>query len=270
MTGFEPAFIGLENRALSIELQGQAQRVQINCAKCNAKVKRFGKNRRGFQRFRCKTCRKTFTESHDTQMNKLKPEKRDNLFSAFREGLSIRQSMRLSGVSNHTACKYYKAFTAQSGKMLCPCGQVATHKGWCTNRFLRSENRRRFMSIWHPRLDFSEAAIRRRLEERQRRKIERSESLTEFYPYLKTETPGTELIVKVNSMVPRDIPKQFRSDICQELLMAVIGGDISVEQVPAVIKKYAREVYRQCRMPDRFISLDLNGDIDFDAIRYGN
>lgn len=37
----------------------------MNCPKCGNASKRFGKHRNGLQRFRCLSCRKTFTEAHD-------------------------------------------------------------------------------------------------------------------------------------------------------------------------------------------------------------
>lgn len=38
--------------------------VSTTCPNCGNAVKRFGKHRNGLQRFRCLTCRKTFTEPH--------------------------------------------------------------------------------------------------------------------------------------------------------------------------------------------------------------
>jgi transposase-like protein len=34
----------------------------MNCQACQTPAKRFGKDRKGNQRFRCRTCRKTFSE----------------------------------------------------------------------------------------------------------------------------------------------------------------------------------------------------------------
>ncbi|HVT60982.1 MAG TPA: hypothetical protein VHR45_21645 [Thermoanaerobaculia bacterium] len=38
----------------------------MTCHACQAKAKKFGRNRNGSQRFRCLTCRKTFSASPDT------------------------------------------------------------------------------------------------------------------------------------------------------------------------------------------------------------
>ena len=37
----------------------------MSCLDCGRKCQRFGKHRNGLRRFRCPTCRKTFTEPHE-------------------------------------------------------------------------------------------------------------------------------------------------------------------------------------------------------------
>ena len=41
------------------------QTANATCPNCGNASKRFGKHRNGLQRFRCLSCRKTFTEDHE-------------------------------------------------------------------------------------------------------------------------------------------------------------------------------------------------------------
>jgi transposase-like protein len=74
---------------------------EIACPECGGESKQFGHHRNGLQRFRCLSCRKTFTEEH-------KPAFRieDYLFTdqgrmaikLLLEGTSVRSAERLTGL----------------------------------------------------------------------------------------------------------------------------------------------------------------------------
>ena len=42
----------------------EAKATVMDCPSCQEPGKRFGRHRNGLQRFRCKHCRKTYTEEH--------------------------------------------------------------------------------------------------------------------------------------------------------------------------------------------------------------
>lgn len=64
-----------------------------------------------------------------------------------RNGAGIRATARATGMSTITVAKLRKAIPGVLKG--CPCGQVATHQGWCSVRFRSSESRQQFMRQWH-------------------------------------------------------------------------------------------------------------------------
>lgn len=77
----------------------------------------------------------------------------ENLLSS---GLSIRAVSRFTGVHTQTVKKVLKFLLKERdslnlGPILCPCGKVSTHRGWCRVRYSNSPARQRFMRRWHSR-----------------------------------------------------------------------------------------------------------------------
>lgn len=62
--------------------------------------KKFGKDRKGVQRFRCNGCRKTFSELQDRPLGtmRLPIEKALQVLQLLVEGVSIRSAERITGV----------------------------------------------------------------------------------------------------------------------------------------------------------------------------
>lgn len=78
------------------------------CPKCaNEQVKKFGKNRNGSQRFRCLSCKKTFTEERPAALlgsMRLPVEKAVKCLKLLLDGMSIRACERCEGVNRNTLC----------------------------------------------------------------------------------------------------------------------------------------------------------------------
>lgn len=76
----------------------------MNCPSCKMKVKKFGKDRHGLQRFRCLTCKKTFLEPHRRPLGdmRLPIEKALSVIQHLVEGCSIRTTERITGVEKRT------------------------------------------------------------------------------------------------------------------------------------------------------------------------
>ncbi len=88
--------IGQENTAVSAE-----------CPNCGNASKRFGKHRNGLQRFRCLSCRKTFTEHHDRGFrieDYLKDPRGLMAIQLLVEGCSIRTAERITGIRSASLC----------------------------------------------------------------------------------------------------------------------------------------------------------------------
>jgi transposase-like protein len=67
---------------------------EMNCQTCNGTTKKFGKDRNGFQRFRCVACKKTFTEPHSKPLGdmRLPIDKAISVIQHLVEGCSIRST----------------------------------------------------------------------------------------------------------------------------------------------------------------------------------
>jgi transposase-like protein/IS1 family transposase len=72
----------------------------MNCQTCDGPTKKFGKDRKGNQRFRCLSCKKTFTEPVERLLNdkRLPDEKILSIIQHLVEGCSIRTTERIVGV----------------------------------------------------------------------------------------------------------------------------------------------------------------------------
>lgn len=74
------------------------------CHNCQIEAKRFGKDRKGNQRYRCNTCQKTFQEAQDKPLNNmyLPLDKAVLCLQLLVEGNSLRSVERITGVSLRT------------------------------------------------------------------------------------------------------------------------------------------------------------------------
>lgn len=73
----------------------------LKCPKCNSDSKRFGKHRNGLQRYRCLSCRKTFTEDHEPAFriaDYLNDPRGVMAIQLLVEGCSIRTAERITGL----------------------------------------------------------------------------------------------------------------------------------------------------------------------------
>lgn len=74
----------------------------MTCHTCKTKAKRFGKDRKGTQRFRCNVCRKTFTDKERVEGKYLAMDKAVLCLQLLVEGNSLRSVERVTGVTMHT------------------------------------------------------------------------------------------------------------------------------------------------------------------------
>src|SRR5947199_3519145 len=76
----------------------------MQCATCAAPAKKFGKDRKGNQRFQCLTCRKTFSTRPDRPLGRMNlPEDRALLIlQLLCEGSSVRAIERITGTEKKT------------------------------------------------------------------------------------------------------------------------------------------------------------------------
>ncbi|HYY43067.1 MAG TPA: hypothetical protein VE775_10070, partial [Pyrinomonadaceae bacterium] len=74
------------------------------CHNCQLKAKKFGKDRKGNQRYRCLSCRKTFQEQQEKPLGGmyLPLDKAVLCLQLLVEGNSLRSVERITGVTLHT------------------------------------------------------------------------------------------------------------------------------------------------------------------------
>jgi len=74
------------------------------CHNCKIEAKKFGKDRKGNQRFRCNQCRKTFQELKDNVLGTMRIpiEKAEMCLQLLLEGMSIRSIQRITGLHQET------------------------------------------------------------------------------------------------------------------------------------------------------------------------
>ncbi len=79
----------------------------MTCHNCQTQCRKFGKDRKGYQRFRCAQCSKTFTEPHNGHFFGMytPSEKAALILKMLVEGMSVRSVERLTGVHRDTILK---------------------------------------------------------------------------------------------------------------------------------------------------------------------
>lgn len=63
--------------------------------------------------------------------------------------------------------------------------------------------------------------------------------LPQFWPYDAVGYP----LEQVNAFVPRGLPEYLRSDICQELCLAILAGECTPDNMGEVYRRAVRETY---------------------------
>jgi len=74
------------------------------CHNCKTEAKKFGKDRKGNQRYRCNQCRKTFQEMKENLLGTMRipMEKAEMCLRLLLEGMSIRSIQRITGLHQET------------------------------------------------------------------------------------------------------------------------------------------------------------------------
>lgn len=92
----------------------------MTCHNCETQAKRFGRDRKGTQRYRCNTCQKTFTEYQEKPLDNmyLPMDKAVMVLSMLLEGSSIRSIQRITGIEKKTILKLLVLAGEKSERLL--------------------------------------------------------------------------------------------------------------------------------------------------------
>jgi regulatory Fis family protein len=95
--------------------------------------------------------------------------------------------------------------------------------------------RKSSLYIWHERGKFTRAIIGRRSYSKPVVK------LTECYPYLLSNAlEGASLLETIHNLVPRSLSEAVRADVCQEMVLAVLSGEIEIENLSKYVRQYIK------------------------------
>lgn len=87
-----------------------------------------------------------------------------------------------------------------------------------------------------------------------------------FYPYLihKPKESGGEwdMLVAINSAVPRGLPDHIRADVCQDICVAILAGEMTIDDLKEEMRGYIRKVTKM--HPLKY------GDVSWDAVISGD
>lgn len=79
------------------------------------------------------------------------------------------------------------------------------------------------------------------------------------YPYITTVNGSHSDLLAVNALVPRGLDPHFRADVCQDIMLAVAEGDVSIGDLsdPRLVQQFVRACRRRnYESSGRALSLD--------------
>lgn len=114
------------------------------CVSCREKMCPNGHDRYCNQRWFCEKCGATCGKLR-AYGSRTRVVKQLRSVMLFEQGYSLRQVIRIVGITNATASKYRKLAHLPQ----CKCGQNIKHQGWCWWRYQQSPKRQEFMKRWH-------------------------------------------------------------------------------------------------------------------------
>lgn len=83
------------------------------------------------------------------------------------------------------------------------------------------------------------------------------EPLPQFWPFLAEQpTDEHDLVMVIDGLVPKTLPEMVRQDVCQDLIVSVLGGEVSLGNLQDALPKHVRQAFKL--YPSKYgpISLD--------------
>lgn len=131
-------------------------------------------------------------------------------------------------ISTNSVQRYRRIMKAEGIVLRCGCGALAGHRGWCAVRLTRSEARQEFLKRWGrwrtPPLVRVSSLDRR---------------VVLAYPYLDSGTISrSDLLTTINSIVPHGLPEHIRADVCQEMIVDILCGELALSDAAVKMRRY--------------------------------
>lgn len=177
--------------------------------------------------------------------NFTKPEKVQTAQTLFLNAKSIRQVAAIVGIARNTA-EGIRRRMPNYRNILCACGKPALHRGWCAVRFQQSPKRQEFMQSkgwygatppWVRKLAKTHPSV---------------PDISEFYPYSREDV----LIRLVSDAMPDWIQNDTKADVSQDLLLALVSGEIKSDELHKHVPIYLLRHRRRFGQKRFMLSLD--------------
>lgn len=175
-------------------------------------------------------------------MNILEQSKIRRIESLVLEGYGIRPICKIIGAAKQTVQGYRQRLIKKQGEILCSCGRLQGHNGYCNFRIStlpgRQEWRKRVMTT------YSLTILVRTSQPRKPRIPKELQPAYLQWPYI----IGGKMpfyLESINDVVPKGITEHIRAEICQELAMDYISGKFVLDNIKTVVSSYVKKIYRQ-------------------------
>lgn len=78
----------------------------------------------------------------------------------------------------------------------------------------------------------------------------------QLYVFKDQEVKAPDLLTSVHNAVPITIPEEIRNDLCQDLLVGILSGELLLSDIPKRLGEYTQHVFAQYPMKYGPLSLD--------------
>lgn len=114
--------------------------------------------------------------------------------------------------------------------------------------------------VIYPLDRLSEIGSRKSLHEWRRPAKKRVAPMAEVYPFITTTpTEDHDLLLAVDRLVPKNISADSRADICQDMIVAILLGEISLDNLRDSTPQFVKRIYQQ--MPSKYGHLSLDAPL---------
>lgn len=194
-------------------------------------------------------------------MNVIPQIMREQVRLALLGGSSIREVVRVTGIARATVRRVQRDLVhVQKITPKCQCGRNAGHQGWCHARYLTSPARQAAVSrlpkdkAWNAARRADVAARRANRPKRQWNSARGNLPLRR-YPYIADPCFLDAMTEYVHSAISARIPDQFRADVCQDVICAILAGELPISELKSAAAKFLR-AERNLLRPPRHRSID--------------
>lgn len=89
--------------------------------------------------------------------------------------------------------------------------------------------------------------------------------ITPYWPFAAKRIPEEHEMLHAIDGLTRGLPEQWRQDVCQDLVVAVLSGDVTLDNLRDALPKHVREVYKM--HPIKYGPMSLDAPIGHDSPR---